>query len=353
MPKGARVLTGGPAPVQRAAFKSAAAALMLVIQPIKTDSGVLDSEIPQFLMQAILEYGPGILTAILVLIAGWWGSRWLSRLVIEALPTRHGFDDTIRPLTAQLVRYGILIFAIIIALGQLGVQTTSMLAVLGAAGLAVALALQDTLKNLAAGIMLIWLRPLRSGEYIDAEGIAGTVVEIGLFATQLRNAEGVYVFTPNNKIWDATITNYTRDPTRRFDLVVGIAYDSDIERARSELLAIARNDKRVLRSPEPVVYVNNLGASSVDMLLRVWSKTADYWDVRFALSEKAKIAFDKAGIEIPFPHMTLVTPPDSPPAIDVLPGRQPPSKEERQEKRQRETTTAAAAAVTLEGGDGE
>ncbi len=312
------------------------------------DRGVLDSEIPQVLIQAVLQYGPGILTAILVLIAGWWGSRWLSRLVIQALPSRHGFDDTIRPLTAQLVRYGILIFAIIIALGQLGVQTTSMLAVLGAAGLAVALALQDTLKNLAAGIMLIWLRPLRAGEHIDAEGIAGTVIEIGLFATQLRNVEGVYVFTPNNKIWDATITNYTRDPTRRIDLVIGIAYSSNIETARTVLLDLARADKRVLRSPEPVVYVNNLGASSVDMLLRVWTKTADYWNVRFALSEKAKIGFDGAGIEIPFPHMTLVTPPNEPPAIDALPTPQPQTPAQKEEKKKRETTTAAAAAVTLE-----
>ncbi|HUV32912.1 MAG TPA: mechanosensitive ion channel domain-containing protein [Devosiaceae bacterium] len=286
---------------------------------------------PQAVLDGLGNYGPGLATAVLVLVGGWFLSRWLSRLVTNAIPARRAFDDTLRPLTAQLVRYGILIIAIVIALGQLGVQTTSVLAVLGAAGLAVALALQGTLSNLAAGIMLIWLRPLRAGEYIDVGGIAGTVVEIGLFATRLRSAEGLFVFSPNNKIWDATITNYSRDRTRRFDLIVGIAYDADIARARKVMLGLAGKDARVLKDPAPVVYVNNLGASSVDMLLRVWTRTADYWEVRFELNEKAKLGFDEAGIEIPFPHLTLVTPDGEAPAIDAnrAPGR-----------------TAAAAAAT-------
>lgn len=287
---------------------------------------MLTEDFPQAALDNLAAYGPGIATAVIVLIAGWFLSRWLARLVVSALPARRAFDQTIRPLTAQLVRYGILIIALVIALGELGVQTTSILAVLGAAGLAVALALQDTLKNLAAGIMLIWLRPLRAGEYIDAEGIAGTVVGIGLFATELRSADGIYVFAPNQKIWDATITNYSRDVSRRFDLIVGIAYDADIAKAREVMLDLAREDSRVLADPSPVVYVNNLGDSSVDMMLRVWTRTDNYWDVRFELSEKVKLGFDAVGVEIPFPQVTLHTKGEEPPAIDTgkAPGKLAP-----------------------------
>lgn len=270
---------------------------------------MFNEDFPQAALDGLSQYGPAVLSAAIILIAGWFLSGWLSRLVIQAIPARRAFDDTIRPLTAQVVRYGILIFTIVIALGELGVQTTSILAVLGAAGLAVALALQETLRNLAAGIMLIWLRPLKAGEYIDAEGAAGTVIEIGIFATRLRSAEGVYVFVPNDKIWGATITNYSRDATRRFDFIVGIAYQSDIAGAREILLDIAHKDERILKDPEPVVYVNNLGDSSVDMMLRIWTKTADHWDVRLSLSEKAKLGFDRVGIEIPFPQLTLNAPP--------------------------------------------
>ncbi|MEX0860581.1 MAG: mechanosensitive ion channel domain-containing protein, partial [Cucumibacter sp.] len=250
---------------------------------------MFNPDFPKAVFDYFAQYGPPLLMAALVLVVGWFLSRWLSRLVSRAIPARRPFDETVRPLTAQLVRYGVFILAIVIALGELGVQTTSILAVLGAAGLAVALALQDTLKNLAAGIMLIWLRPLQAGEYIDAEGIAGTVVEIGLFATQLRNAEGVYVFTPNHKIWDATITNYSRDKTRRFDLIIGISHGADLARARKVLVEIAEAEPRVLKDPAPMVYVNNLAPASVEVMLRVWAKTEDYWDTRFALSEKAKL----------------------------------------------------------------
>jgi small conductance mechanosensitive channel len=286
---------------------------------------VFTEDFPQAALDGLTQYGPAALSAAIVLIGGWFLSKWLSRLVIQAIPARRAFDDTIRPLTAQVVRYAILIFAIVIALGELGVQTTSILAVLGAAGLAIALALQETLRNLAAGIMLIWLRPLRAGEYIDAEGAAGTVMEIGIFATRLRSAEGIYVFVPNDKIWGATITNYSRDPSRRFDFIVGIAYQADIPRAREILLAIAHEDTRILTDPEPVVYVNNLGDSSVEMMLRVWIGTNDYWDVRLNISEKAKLGFDAAGIEIPFPQITLNAPAGAPPLFAVSESRQAPS----------------------------
>lgn len=239
-------------------------------------------------------------TAIAVIIAGWTLSRLVSRSIKKYLPNSRGVDKTVAPILAQFARYAIFIVAIVIALSQLGVQTASMLAVLGAAGLAIALALQGTLSNIAAGVMLIWLRPMSIGEYIDGNNVSGTVTEIGLFGTRLRTAKGIYVFVPNSQIWDTAITNYSREPRRRVDVRVGIAYDADIAKARRALMKIATGDKRVLPDPAPAVHVDSLGDSAVVMLLRLWVSTPDYWDVVFAFNEQVKIALDKAGIEIPY-----------------------------------------------------
>lgn len=241
-----------------------------------------------------------LLTAIAVIGAGWILSRLVSRTIRKYLPNSRGVDKTIAPILAQFARYAIFIVAIVIALSQLGVQTASMLAVLGAAGLAIALALQGTLSNIAAGVMLIWLRPMSIGEYIDGNDVSGTVTEIGLFGTRLRTAKGIYVFVPNSQIWNAAITNYSREPRRRADFRVGIAYDADIAKARRALMKVATGDKRVLPDPAPVVHVDSLGDSAVVMLLRLWVSTPDYWDVNFAFNEQIKLALDKAGIEIPY-----------------------------------------------------
>ena len=193
-----------------------------------------------------------------------------------------------------------------------GVQTTSILAVLGAAGLAIALALQGTLSNIAAGVMLIWLRPIATGEYIDTDAASGTVMEIGLFATRLKSADGVYVFAPNSTIWNTRITNYTREKTRRLDLKVGIGYGDDMSAARDIMLAMAKADGRVKADPEPVVYVSNLGDSAVEMMLRIWVPTPDYWAVLFEFTEQAKRDFDAAGISIPFNQIDVHLPGDAP-----------------------------------------
>ena len=245
-----------------------------------------------------------IVTGLVILIAGWVASGVASRTLRRMLQGSRRLDKTIAPLLADLTRYGILLVAVMMALNQMGVQTTSILAVLGAAGLAIALALQGTLSNIAAGVMLIWLRPIATGEYIDTGDVAGTVVEIGLFATRLKSADGVYVFAPNSTIWNTRITNYSREKTRRLDLKIGIGYGDDISRARDVLMKIAR-DERVLTDPEPVVYVSNLGESSVEMMLRLWVKTPDYWNVLFDFTERAKRDFDKAGISIPFNQLDL------------------------------------------------
>ncbi|MCZ4272646.1 mechanosensitive ion channel family protein [Maritalea porphyrae] len=257
-------------------------------------------------------YGMNILTAFVVLIVGWFIAKWLAQLVVQLLPNTKAFDETVAPMFGQLVRYGVIITALVIALSGLGVQTASIIAVIGAAGLAIALALQGTLSNIAAGVMIIWLRPFSVGDYIESSAVNGTVKQVGLFATQLRTVDGLYVFTPNAKIWDATIINYNKEMTRRISFDVGIDYSADIDLARKVLLEVATSDERVLTTPEPVVYVMNLGASSVDLQLRAWTRTADHWEARMAINEAGKKALDKAGVEIPFPHMRILAPELSP-----------------------------------------
>lgn len=245
-----------------------------------------------------------LVTALVVLLAGWYLSGVLSRGSRELLPKTRRIDTTIAPLLAQIVRYGVLVVTMVIVLGQFGVQTASMLAVLGAAGLAVALALQGTLSNLASGILLIWLRPFNVGEYVDAEGTAGTVVEIGLFGTRLRTYDGIFVFAPNTKIWSSRIVNYTRERTRMIETKVGIAYTADIAAARAALLEVA-TDERVLDDPKPFVFVAALQDSSVVLCLRSWVKGSEWWQANVDFLEQAKLRLDAAGIEIPYNKLDL------------------------------------------------
>lgn len=237
---------------------------------------------------------------IIILFAGWFGSSYAANKIANTLHKSRFVDKTIVPLITQLARYGILTISIIIALTQFGVATTSILTVVGAAGLAIALALQGTLSNIAAGIMLVALRPMSLGDFIEGNGASGTVVEIGLFATRLRTADGIYLFVPNSQIWNTNITNYSREPRRRVDIRVGIGYDSDIKLARQTLETMALADQRVLSDPKATVYVETLGDSSVGMLLRCWVSTPDYWDVLFSFTEQTKLELDKVDIEIPY-----------------------------------------------------
>jgi small conductance mechanosensitive channel len=247
----------------------------------------------------VLTNAMAALTALVMLVLGWILSGVLARSIYRSLPGGRKVDETIAPILAQIVRYGVLLVTIIIVLGQFGVETASMLAVLGAAGLAIALALQGTLSNIAAGVMLIWLRPFQAGEYINAESTAGTVVEIGLFGTRLRTFDGLYVFVPNSQLWDSRITNFSREKTRMVEVKVRIAYTADIAKARQVLLDIAK-DERVLADPEPSVFVADLSEIAVQMALRVWVAADDFWTVQIEFTERTKLEFDAAGIEIPY-----------------------------------------------------
>lgn len=240
----------------------------------------------------VLTHALSVAAALVILVAGWLLSGTLARLVASALPDNQRIDRTLRPLLSQILRYGILILTVVLALAQLGVQTASILAVLGAAGLAIALALQGTLSNLAAGIMLVWLRPLAVGEQIEGDGVSGTVIEVGLFGTRLKTAEGVFVFTPNSRLWNASITNFSRETTRRVELRVAVPH-AGIGPARTALIAAAE-EARVLSMPAPAVHVEDLGDATATLLLRAWVPTRDYEATRFALTERLRAVREAA-----------------------------------------------------------
>ena len=247
---------------------------------------------------------PNAAVALILLAIGWafagWAERAVGRLMDKAQiePTLHG-------VTTAIVRYGSLVLVVVAALGQLGIQTTSVLAALGAIGLAIGLALQGTLSNIAAGIMLLWLRPFRVGDYIEAGNVAGTVKELGLFASQLHSWDGIYQFVPNSELWNKRIVNYSRLERRLVDLKFGVSYSDDIERGRDVLLSLAKRDERVLADPPPECFVDQLGDSAVVLALRVWTSTSTYWPVRRALTERGKIELEAAGLSIPFPQRVV------------------------------------------------
>jgi small conductance mechanosensitive channel len=245
---------------------------------------------------------PNLLASGLLLVVGWWLAAWAQRALSRVLAQQTRIDVTLRGVMASLARYVILVLVLVAALGQLGIQTTSVLAALGAIGLAIGLALQGTLANVAAGIMLLWLRPFKVGDYIEAGGIAGTLQEVGIFACEIRTWDGIYQFVPNAELWNKRLVNYSRLPTRLVDLKFRIAYGDSIENGRETLIRVVQSDERVHREPPPQVFVSDLGDSAVVLGLRVWTDTADYWPVRHALTEQAKLALESAGLTIPFPQ---------------------------------------------------
>jgi small conductance mechanosensitive channel len=254
-----------------------------------------------------LEYGLSLVSAIVILIAGYVLAGWVSRAIRNKLQRIKRFDKTLVPVLSQIARYAILVFTFVLVLAEFGIQTTSIIAVLGAAGLAIGLALQGTLQNVAAGLMLLFLRPFKIGDFIETAAGAGTVDEIGMFVTEMRTPQGLYLSVPNSKIWAGSITNFSKLPNRRIDLVVGISYDDDIDKARALILKLANSRDGVLQEPAPVVNVTNLGDSSVDLELRAWTRRQDYWEARWGLIRDAKYALDKAGISIPYPHMQVIS----------------------------------------------
>jgi small conductance mechanosensitive channel len=245
-----------------------------------------------------VEFLPRLGSAIIILIVGAVLANWAGRLVTSIVGRAPHVDLTVQPILATAARYAVLIFVAVVALGQLGVQTASLLAILGAAGLAIGLALQGTLQNIAAGIMLIYLRPFRAGDYIETPALAGTIKEIGLFVTYLDTADGLFYFVPNSALWNVPLKNYTRNPRRLIMLQLRVGYDTDIEQARHILLEIAAGDPRVLRDPAPQVGVESLTDNFVILTLRAWAGTAAFADAQREIAEQAKNRLQAAGIRI-------------------------------------------------------
>ena len=260
------------------------------------------SEMIQEVFTIAVEYGLDIVGAIVLLIVGWTLAGWVRRMVRRGLEKLPALDETLKPFIATIIWYVIIVFVLVAVLNQFGVQTTSLIAVLGAAGLAIGLALQGTLANVAAGVMLLFLRPFNVGDYVDAGGIAGTVVEVGLFNTEIKTKNGLCLIVPNKIIWDSPITNFSRNPTRRFDIAVGIGYDDDANGALKLLMGLMRDDARVLDDPEPLVVVTGLGDNAVLLNLRGWTQSDDYWAAVWDLNGAVKAALQKAGYSIPFPQ---------------------------------------------------
>ncbi len=251
--------------------------------------------------ELLIIYGLKVLAAIVVFIIGRWvakGLRNLARRVME----KKGVDPTLVSFVVNLTYIALLVFVIIAALGQLGIQTTSFIAIIGAAGLAIGLALQGSLSNFAAGFLMIIFRPFKVGDFIEGAGTSGTVEEIQIFTTTLTTPDNKTVIIPNASLTAGNIINWTVKGTRRVDLVIGIGYEDDIDKARKIMEDVIAKDERILKDPAPMIAVAELADSSVNFTVRPWAKADDYWGVYFDLNEKIKKAFDAEGISIPFPQ---------------------------------------------------
>jgi len=250
------------------------------------------------------EYSLRLLVAVVILLIGRWLSRKISRILARVLE-KNNIDTTLIGFLENITYYALMVLVLIAAAGQLGIDTTSFLTIVGAAGLAVGLALKDSLSNFASGVMLVLFKPFSVGDVVNAAGVAGKVERINIFNTVLNTPDNQKVIVPNSSITTDVITNVTANPTRRIDLVAGIGYEDDIAKAKQVLAEIVQAEEKVLKDPAPTIAVSELADSSVNFVVRPWVKTGDYWDVYFALTEQIKVRFDAAGISIPYPQQDL------------------------------------------------
>jgi small conductance mechanosensitive channel len=246
-------------------------------------------------------YGIKVLAAIVIFIVGKWVAKAIRGLV-QRMMRKAQMDETLLKFVGNLTYIALLAFIIIAALSQLGIQTTSFIAVLGAAGLAIGLALQGSLANFAAGFLMILFRPIRVGDYIEGAGVAGTVEEIQIFTTTLVTPDNKTVIIPNASLTGDNIVNWTMKGTRRVDMVMGIGYDDDIDKAKQIMADILAEDERILKDPAPQIAMTELADSSVNFVVRPWVNAPDYWGVFMSVTEKIKKAFDANGISIPYPQ---------------------------------------------------
>ena len=258
----------------------------------------------QELLAIALSSSVNILAGLGTIIIGFWLSSKASSIVRKQMSTLQRVDKTLAPILASIIRYAGFILTLVVALGQFGVQTTSIIAVLGAAGLAIGLALQGTLSNVASGIMLLLLRPFSVGDWIETNSISGTVQEIGLFATQIDTFDNVYISVPNSSIWSAIIVNNSRHPVRRMDVDIAIGYDSDLDKVEKALMMLTE-DQRVLPEPPPQFLVVDYAESAIVVRLRLYAQFEDFFALNWELKRRLKPILDAHDIEIPFPQRVV------------------------------------------------
>ncbi len=252
----------------------------------------------------IMMYGMKIIFAIIIFVVGKYLANVAKRFSTKLMDKRK-LDPTVTSFVANIVWALVFVFTVIATLGQLGVQTASLVAVIGAAGLAVGLALQGSLSNFAAGVLMVIFRPCRVGDYVEAAGVAGIVDEITIFSTKLRTPDNKVIIAPNSAMMDGTIVNYSALGQRRVDLVIGVSYDADIAQTKAILTKIVENNQYVLKDPAYTIALGELADSSVNFVVRPWVNTPDYWNAYFELLEQIKYALDEANIGIPYPQMDL------------------------------------------------
>lgn len=247
-------------------------------------------------------YGLNAMGAVTILIFGWMVAGWAKGATRKALGRIKAVDEMLTSFFSSLVKYVIIAFTVVAVLNRFGVETTSFVAVIGAAGLAIGLALQGTLSNVAAGVMLLLFRPFKVGDFIEGGGLSGTIKEAGLFTTKMATGDNIHIVVPNSQLWGTAIRNFSHHEKRRVDLTIGIGYGDDIDKAMDVIKRIAAEDERIHKDPEPFIAVANLGDNAVELVVRVWADNGDYWGVKFAMTKAIKQTFDKEGISFPYPQ---------------------------------------------------
>ncbi|MDA3814535.1 MAG: mechanosensitive ion channel [Candidatus Cloacimonetes bacterium] len=249
-------------------------------------------------------FGIKLIAAVVILIIGRIVVKSIKKLIVKLMNKRN-VDPIVTSFASSLTYSALYIFVILAALAQVGIQTTSFMAIIGAAGLAIGLALQGSLSNFASGFLIILFRPFKLGDYVEAGGVSGSITKISVFTTEINTIDNKKIIVPNSQIMNGTITNYTAEKTRRVDMVFGVSYESDIKQVKEILTGIIEKHKLILKDPEPFVRLSEMADSSLNFKVRVWTKTEDYWTVYFDLTESTKEEFDKNEISIPFPQMDV------------------------------------------------
>jgi len=259
---------------------------------------------PEVIGPILLNWAGRIAAALLVFVVGRWVVAALVRLFAQAV-ARANVDETLNRFLSNLVRMTLLAFVVLTSVSVLGVPTTNFLAIIGAAGLAIGLALKDSLSNFSSGVMLVFFRPFRVGDFVETAGLAGTIETIGIFNTVLKTGDNRVITVPNSLIYGDTITNYSAEATRRIDLMIGIGYDDDIPRAKALIQGVLSDEPRILEQPAPAMLLMELGDSSVNIAVRPWVNTPDYWATRSDLLERIKHVLESNGLSIPYPQRDI------------------------------------------------